>query len=357
MAGGLAGLPAGLPGAHWLALRRARLCRVIGTIIGAILGGLLGGAFQQTPPRGFTEHEVGVGTLRQAGKKGFDPNSFDPLTRGIDDAIVSLGKLLEINTEAARYWIGFKEGEGFRTTIRGQGDVNFQKEEQLQRAIILQELADRAETPFQKAALSRASENKRLKSVVESIGSDVSFKEKYEEFVESGGKPRDVGKEMAKELRAMDREFKKMREHAEDLGLSLKGFSEATKRVKDEFKSGFTDQLAAFVNFGKPRELAAEMEQLEVGFAEMRRTAESLDVSLKGFDEAAERARQALKDEFLAEFESLVPTAAAARFGSRHQGMGKGGRGDAAQRVVGRHEHGRIRRGRAGGARGFNQRI
>lgn len=292
-AGGLGGIGGGLAGGALAGAAAGSVVPVIGTIIGAILGGLLGGAFKETPPRGFTIREIGAGTIREGGKKGFDPDSFDPLTTAIDKAITDLGKALEINTRGIQYWVGFREGSGFRTTVRGQGDVNFENPELLTRSIVLDELRERATTPFQKSALRRAKSGKSLKSAINRIGKDVQFRDEFEEFIETqGGSNTSAGIERA--LTEMDERFERMRQRALKLGLSVDGFSEAVNNAKEQFMGEFRAEFEAFIKSGSPRDLGAEIAKLEKEFSQMRSTAQALGLSLDGFEQAAGRARDEL---------------------------------------------------------------
>ena len=82
----------------------------------------------------------------------------------------------------------------------------------------------------------------------------------------------------------------------------MEEFDEAVREGREVLISEFKDRFEAFKDFGEPQDLGAELKKLEEEFAEMRRTAVELGLSLDGFDAAARRAR----DSWIAEQQASV---------------------------------------------------
>lgn len=290
---------------------------VIGTIIGAVLGGVIGGAIKPTPPRGFQTVTVGGDVLAQEGKKGFDPEkALTPVTSGISSAILEIGRELGIGAERLKkinFGIGFAEGEGFSTEIRGRGNRSGLSQKQVETTVLQQELGlvGLGRDKVTDRILNRAFEKNTLEEAVKSAKADVKFRDDLQKILD----PDEANlKALRKALGDIRKEFDTIRARAKELGIRTPGLNaierERVRETRREFKEAeleFRRQFQEITADKDPRNaaiiLADTTNQISAEFAQLRKRARELGIGLEGLAEAEQAAITAARDAQKAEAE------------------------------------------------------
>lgn len=121
-AGGAAG---GAIGGTALGASLGAFAGPIGAIAGALLGTIFGGLFKSTPPRGHQTlgfSGLTPGVTQQFGKKGFDPQTLNPLSSGLGGAISEIAGALGIQNIGSQLSILSSKGN-LRILVGGDGPL------------------------------------------------------------------------------------------------------------------------------------------------------------------------------------------------------------------------------------------